>query len=144
MTVRFCATCHTEVEEREGFCLLGHPLRLDAPVASLKELRAEVDRAFEDAREQIATVVAVESPGQEPLFGAAVVPSNPTAGPPPPPPASSGVTRFEAVWKALEDASPTGKDPIEAFAPAPRMDWGPEGALRKKMRRSRRSRPQLV
>lgn len=98
---RFCPHCQSEVEDAGGFCLLGHPLRAVAPVASLSELRAEVDRAFEDARVQVAHAL-----GQAP----------------PPPPA-----RATTVLKAFtEQNGQTGTDPITDFAPAPRMDWGPE------------------
>jgi hypothetical protein len=31
-----------------------------------------------------------------------------------------------SVWSRLADQTPIDGDPIEAFAPPPRMDWGPE------------------
>lgn len=99
MSDRFCPQCRAEVEDAGGFCLLGHPLRGTAPVASLSQLRAEVDRAFEEARVQVA--VALGEP------------------PPPPPP----VTHLDL--EIAESAGAVG-DPIVDFAPAPRMDWGPE------------------
>jgi hypothetical protein len=115
---RFCPSCHTEVEARDGHCLLGHPLRLEAPVSSISELRAEVDKAFEDARAEIAAVLVTEVPGHAVLTGVA-----PGSMPPPPPPPAS---RFESVWRELEAAEPERpSDPITAFAPPPRMDWGP-------------------
>jgi hypothetical protein len=98
---RFCPQCRSEVEDAGGFCLLGHPLRSVAPVASLSELRAEVDRAFEEARVQVARAL-----GEAPA-------------PPPLPRAASAVVTVEL------DA-PGVSDPITEFAPAPRMDWGPE------------------
>jgi hypothetical protein len=45
-------------------------------------------------------------------------------GPPPPPPPS--VRRPNTVWTVLEQAGVEKNDPIAAFAPAPRMNWGPE------------------
>ena len=108
MSDRFCPQCHTQVEDVGGFCLLGHSLREVAPTATLRELRAEVDRAFEEARIQVAHVL--------------------TDGPPPPPPPLVDPT----FLIGLEDA--TGSDPITEFAPAPRMDWGPnrESRLRRR------------
>jgi hypothetical protein len=118
---RFCPSCHTEVEARDGFCLLGHPLRLAAPTSSISELRAEVDKAFEDARAEIATVLITEVPGLPVQLGA--VSRAPVMAPPPPPPPAS---RFETVWQEQEAAEPeSASDPIVAFAPPPRMDWGP-------------------
>lgn len=124
---RFCPSCHTEVEACDGFCLLGHPLRLEAPTSSISELRAEVDKAFEDARAEIATVLVTEIPGR-PVYAGAVTEPVPSSSPPPPPPAS----RFESVWQKLEAAEPErSSDPIIAFAPPPRMDWGPRKEKRK-------------
>ncbi len=111
MSMRHCPRCRTEVEDVGGFCLLGHPLRLAAPVDSLATLRAEVDRAFEDVEVKVAEVLA----------GAPVAPASgigATASPPPPPPRTH-MAEFEPS---------TGSDPIVEFAPAPQMDWGPERA----------------
>lgn len=130
MNQRFCPTCNSEVEESGGFCLLGHRLTLDAPIPSLRELRAEVDQAFEEARVEVGAAMA--------SIGAAAPP------PPPPPPGSMRASqaslptqraahpRRTDVWEALEQrASSSGSDPITAFAPPPRMDWGPRrGRLR--------------
>lgn len=98
MANRFCSACQTDVEDVGGYCLLGHSLRVAAPSDSLKALRDEVDQAFEDARVQVA----------HSLVGA----------PPPPPPAL-------APLRVTVDES-SDSDPIVDFAPAPRMDWGPE------------------
>jgi hypothetical protein len=126
---RFCPSCHTEVEARDGFCLLGHPLRLEAPTSSISELRAEVDKAFEDARAEIATVLITEVPGMPVQVGAVTQPPVAPAAPPPPPPPAS---RFESVWQEQEAAqTETSSDPIIAFAPPPRMDWGPRKEKRK-------------
>jgi len=100
---RFCPRCNAEVEDVGGFCLLGHPLRVSAPVSSLSELRAEVDLAFEEARVQVA-----------PVLGEA---------PPPPPPPSH---MHRAMKLVADEPAAEGPDPIVDFAPAPRMDWGPE------------------
>ena len=101
MSERFCPQCHAEVEDAGGYCLLGHPLSVAAPTASLAELRAEVDRAFEQAMVQVTHALG-------------------DAMPPPPPPPRPTVLTIETEEVGL------GPDPIADFAPAPRMDWGPE------------------
>jgi hypothetical protein len=58
MAQRFCSRCNAEVEDAGGYCLLGHDLRLEAPVDSLKALRAEVNRTFDEARRELADVMA--------------------------------------------------------------------------------------
>jgi hypothetical protein len=58
MAQRFCSRCNAEVEDTGGYCLLGHDLRLEAPVDSLKALRAEVNRTFDEARRELADVMA--------------------------------------------------------------------------------------
>ncbi len=103
MAQRFCTQCGTDVEDAGGFCLLGHSLRVSAPADnSLSALRAEVDEAFEEARVLVSAALSAD----------------PSAPPPPPPP----MTRMATI----EDRPLSGSDPIADFAPAPRMDWGPE------------------
>jgi len=120
MNLRRCARCGTDVEDVGGYCLLGHPLRLSAPVDSLKELRAEVDRAFADAQSQAAEEL------QKVPVGAASEPA-------PPPPAPPVTTRHDP-FEVLQSEPRSDTDPLEDFAPAPRMDWGPErhSVLRRK------------
>jgi hypothetical protein len=102
MSERFCPQCQAEVEDAGGFCLLGHRFSAAAPAASLRDLRDEVDRAFEEARVQVAHALD-------------------PAGTPPPPPAV-----VSSVSLVIEQGGASGNDPIVEFAPAPRMDWGPE------------------
>lgn len=160
MSDRYCPKCATEVEDAGGYCLLGHRLSLVAPTASLRELRDEVDAAFEDAR---VTVTTALGPPAEPPLGQA-----PMAPPPPPPqdrrphePAPLGPATHEtvpheptphasaphaaaspagpSVWHELsQQRTASGPDPIVAFAPAPRMDWGPD---RKSPLKRLRARP---
>ena len=54
MTMRFCHGCAMDVEDAGGFCLLGHRLSLDPPVASLQELREESAASFQEAQDQSA------------------------------------------------------------------------------------------
>jgi hypothetical protein len=130
MTHRFCPTCNAEVEDVGGFCLLGHSIRLATAVPSMGELRAEVDKAFEDARAEVAQLLAAAPVPPAPVEAPVVTP------PPPPGPAqvqseasSEAGTTSHAVWETLsKDVSEplAYEDPIAAFAPAPRMDWGPD------------------
>ena len=155
--IRFCPRCGTDVEEVDGFCLLGHSLRLRAPRESLRDLRAEVDRAFEEARQKVSAVLGPPVPAPAPAVpprvpppppgparrtpprgsaarltadaatrggaGSARLPPAAPAAPPPPPPRDDGTRRIEPA-RGRENEG--GSDPIAAFAPPPRMDWGPE------------------
>ncbi|MCA1838539.1 MAG: hypothetical protein LC674_07310 [Actinobacteria bacterium] len=135
MGMRFCSTCNSEVEESGGYCLLGHGLALVAPRDSLTALRAEVDQAFEDARAHLTE---------------ALVPP-----PPPPPPASTtpppaSPAPVSDMWAGLDTIrQPEAADPINSFAPPPRMDWGPNRArllkrLTPRMPRRRDAEPAQV
>lgn len=113
MSLRQCPGCRAEVEDVGGFCLLGHPLRHAAPVDSLMNLRAEVERAFEQVSVDVTEVlnqvpVAAGSQGDVP--------------PPPPPPPN----RPDPFVELETIVTSSGPDPMADFAPAPRMDWGPE------------------
>ena len=118
MTTRYCPRCNAEVEDTGGFCLLGHPLKLHAPVDSLAALRAEVDRAFAPAPDPVGAAVAR---GRVPEEKRAAV------APPPPPPESrpQSPLRHNPFDDLSLPADVDGSDPINAFSPAPRMDWGP-------------------
>ena len=113
MGMRFCTTCNSEVEESSGYCLLGHRLALVAPRDSLTALRAEVDQAFEDARTNVVEALSAAAPPP----------------PPPPPPAvvmTGPVAHRSEMWDGLDTIhTPVANDPINSFAPPPRMDWGP-------------------
>jgi hypothetical protein len=153
-TTRFCQKCGNEVEDTGGFCLLGHRLTLDAPTASLEELRAEVDRSFEDARLEVEALVSsgvtsspsvADAPPAPPAHSAATAPVRRMPPPPPPPPSARRTARPQ-VWselaRDLENGVDLTNDPINAFAPAPRLDWGPERTKRlrrKPLRSSRRN-----
>ncbi len=132
MSERYCSKCRTEVEDVGGFCLLGHSLKLQPPMdSSLSDLRAEVDSAFEGARVPVA-----RSSGERPSVGSA-------PPPPPPPPLPDDLeeqtkTRMQELWANFEDEGPSPADPITAFAPNTRMDWGP-GESKLKRRSFRRS-----
>jgi hypothetical protein len=101
-TTRYCTTCAAEVEDAGGFCMLGH--RLAPAVPSIDEFQSEFEGAFEEARAQIS----------------GPTPAVPTPPPPPPP------SQRPSVWDELDDEPVEATDPITSFAPAPRMDWGPD------------------
>ena len=51
---------------------------------------------------------------------------------PPPPPPQRPKSKFETLWDGMEGGKPLDRqDPINAFAPPPSMDWGPERTSRK-------------
>ena len=151
MANRFCPTCRAEVEDVGGFCLLGHSLKLTSEVHTIGELRAEVDKAFEDARAEVAQLLAAAPVPPAPVEGPVMppVPQPQAAMPAPPPPRQAEVgaaaaesapeTTSHAVWETLsnEVTGPLAyEDPIAAFAPSPRMDWGPD---RNRLRRKKDS-----
>ena len=131
-SIRYCPTCATEVEATTGECQRSHRL----PVRSVDELRAEVDLAFERAMAEVAALTGEAVPG----------PRVARAGAPPPPPSApartASVVAPDVSPQAVPDITPPARatvwselsadavgddtlDPIAAFAPSPRMDWGP-------------------
>lgn len=152
MAKAHCSTCDAEVEAIDGVCLLGHPA---GEPSRLDDLRAEVDRAFEAAAREVAAVLTGEIPvvpKAEPVVRQVTEPlrvdtpvlaetraltpvperrpqahvAAPTtwqAAPVPPPP-PSGRLDVAGMWAKANQ--PGNDDPINAFAPAPRLDWGPE------------------
>lgn len=142
---RFCPSCRQDVADVGGYCLLGHDLRLASAVPQLDRLRTEVDeafddaagaieRAFDDVRAHVSTDAtpprsSAPPPPPPPPPGPRAVPA--TAAPPAAPVVAvedaGFVARAATVWRSLErDEATLAGDPIEAFAPPPRMDWGPE------------------
>ncbi len=115
MTLRYCPRCAAEVATADGFCRLGHSVKLLAPVASLGVFSDELG-----------------NPSKDTQAGG--------GGPPPPPPERLGIAplgRFGALWEA-GDLDRPGTDPIASFAPYPRMDWGPRRPWRRSLSRHRR------
>ena len=113
MTMRFCEKCSAEVEDVGGFCLLGHPLKLDPLIPSVAHVRHEVDRVLEEVRDERYRQDEGNGSGGE------------THAQPPPPP-DGRLARGFSLWESFgKDFGERSDDPIEAFAPPPRMDWGP-------------------
>lgn len=131
MAQRFCHRCSSDVEDAGGFCLLGHRLTpvFDAPPPPpppvMDDLTAEVTSVFDAA---LATIQAA--------------PPSPSATPEDARPLPSRyVSSLDRTWAELESAPPPSPDdPINTFAPPPRMDWGPQRAAgRFRLRRQRAS-----
>ena len=139
----FCSTCGVPVPEQDG-CKRCHVVASAAPPESLRAIRAEVYKAFDDARLEVTGVmtkvgatVAGSVGGPAPAApigrgeGPAVVapPARrldvPPPPPPPPAPGLGSVRRRPNTFSSLREAAPLQGDPIQAFAPAPTMDWGP-------------------
>jgi hypothetical protein len=120
----FCNRCAAEVENAGGFCLLGHRLSALAPppppppAPVMSDLAEAVAEVFEEAEAKVT----------------ALTPAATEAEPP-----SRYASSVERTWAELETApAPSPDDPINTFAPPPRMDWGPRRSpLRLKLRRER-------
>lgn len=122
--------------------------------AAFTSAQDEVRDGFSPLLEQVESIPAAREP--EPAYAAAVatMPARYAAPPqpqqmatvaapsapapaaqrtaPPPPPPSREVTKFETLWDNMEGGKELDRqDPINAFAPPPRMDWGPERSERK-------------
>ncbi len=131
------------------------PLRdLSAEDVQVRELRAQVDDAFVGLPSAAEAALAdVESRGLVPT--AAPAPATVALAPPPQPPpgpASEGsVSRTRpiepaqdahSVWNALGTMEPgrLAADPIAAFAPAMRVDWGPRRRFSERLGRRLKGR----
>ncbi len=128
MPERYCQRCGADVEDVGGFCLLGHSLKVASVVEPIRDLKAELERTFDEVQAKVVAVTA-EIPLRD---DADPAPIRGPAGPPPPPlPADleeQAKTRLDDLWADYEEQLNQPSDPIDAFAPAPRMDWGPQRA----------------
>ena len=107
MAQRFCPHCSADVEVQDGFCLLGHSVKLVLPAESLTNFRAELEQAAampsDRAEDPFLPTPEVEAP-HEPV----------------------ALSRFGALWESKSNEEPgRGADPIAAFSPYPHMNWGP-------------------
>ena len=137
MSLKFCSRCRADVEDVGGYCLLGHLLPQDA-VDPISDLRAEVDRAFEQIKIEIPVT------GMAATFKSAAPAAGPSSMEPYEELRGSDEDLVEEMaqtrtdyWSQLRaevDGSVSRDDPILSFSPSPRMEWGPE-----KGRRRRRS-----
>lgn len=108
-------------ERTEGRGMSGPTVDLNEAVAKHEEefgdLRHQIVELFEGA--QASLLVVPDGPAMS------VPPPPPPpahrAGPPPPPP----VAPSKVFTELNHSEAPLEGDPIQAFAPPPRMDWGP-------------------
>jgi hypothetical protein len=149
MSERYCPKCAAEVPDLGGYCALGHSLMLRpiSEITNLGDLKAEVNKAFAEAELQVASVLAAAQGAVTGEMPAVPTHSPTLQTPPPPPPAryadefdeydEAARVRSQTFWQTLDDddPEPSRTDPITAFAPAPRMDWGPDKSPAKKTRR---------
>lgn len=136
MSTRSCVECAAPLQPTDEFCILGHRASVEVG-DDLAELRAKVNQAFEFAESQLQLLtadvplepeVAPVSVAAEPAplsiqasAPAVPAPARRLAPPPPPPPLAPQL--FSPLPTADADRA---DDPITAFAPAARLDWGPE------------------
>ena len=118
----YCSRCAAEVEDAGGFCLLGHRLNALAPPPpppppAMADLRQAVAEVFQEGEAKLSLTEEPAAEGPVSRYGSSV----------------------ERTWAQLESApAPAADDPINTFAPPPRMDWGPRrSAFRLKLRRER-------
>ncbi|MFN2589024.1 MAG: hypothetical protein ABR613_13025 [Actinomycetota bacterium] len=116
------------MEDAGGYCLLGHRLTAafdppppPPPPPAMDDLTAEVDSVFGAARAAVRAMAQTPEPESPAL------------------PASRYASSLDRTWAELESAPPpAADDPINSFAPPPRMDWGPRRAAgRFRFRRDR-------
>ena len=124
MELRFCPRCRADVEDAGGFCLLGHrfPVADADPIA---DLRAQVDNAFSKVQLEVAAVFETEpasdvpTPAPSSLYEELAEDDGEVAE-------EMRVTSRKVYEELAFDAPVSRTDPIIAFSPSPRADWGPE------------------
>ena len=121
MTIRFCPTCRSNVKVEDGFCLLGHSIRLEPMTQSLTELRAEVDAAFDEVDhvfDEARRLIHAGAPQVEQTAPAAEVPA----------PAALAPTTFAGAPAVLTELAKETAAPTVAPAPAPVSESPPPGS----------------
>lgn len=133
--VRFCPRCSADVDDVGGFCLLGHRFPATAADDPLADLRAEVDLAFQKVQAEVALAL-------DPMRALAAENESSEADSNADEMLEEIQVTSKALWASLEEETPVSRnDPIVAFAPSPRMDWGPADSKLKRRSGVRRSRP---
>ena len=146
MSLRFCSRCRADVEDVGGYCLLGHPFPKDSS-DPISDLRAEVDKAFEQIKIDIPVrgmATAFKAAAPAPALNGASTTGPATAGAP------DAYEELRAsdehmveemaqsrrdYWSQLreeDEAAIARDDPILSFSPSPRMEWGPSKSRRRK------------
>jgi hypothetical protein len=123
----FCPRCRAEVDDVEGFCLLGHRLPIEVLPDPIADLRVAVDAAFDQVEVDLKTMSTVGPAQAPPPSAPSVFSSLAPAGDEDDDLARRMVEAKRSVWAELTaDQDLSLNDPIAGFAPSPRMDWGPE------------------
>ena len=116
-------------EVRDGFSPLLDDVEA-APV-SAREPEPAYAAAVATMPARYAAPPAPQAQAMAPMAAPAPAPMQPQRMAPPPPPTRK-VSKFETLWDNMEGGKELDRqDPINAFAPPPRMDWGPERSERK-------------
>jgi hypothetical protein len=131
MTLRYCSRCAGEVEDAGGFCLLGHRLSLEPLIPPLAQMRGEVARALGAPRVEVLGADGVPKAADPYRMAAerARIEISGTPGTERQASASreADPQRSPTVWEVLQEAiSDPPEDPMAAFSPPSRMDWGPQ------------------
>ena len=130
MRLRFCTRCRADVEDVGGFCLLGHRFP-EATGDPITDLRVEVDLAFAKVQREVAAVLEPEdapSPTEVPVWQQLREDDHQVAE-------EIRVTSRK-IYDELSDDDPISRtDPIIAFSPSPRAEWGPEKGHGRRSRR---------
>ena len=125
--LRFCPRCRADVEDAGGYCLLGHPFPEDR-VDAIADLRAEVDDALSTVRSVVDAGEALKAAEAE-LSGDLEDEAQVAA--------AMKATSLKVYEELANDDEPISRnDPIVAFSPSPRAEWGPEKGRRSRKERS--------
>lgn len=139
MDLRYCPRCRADVEDAGGFCLLGHRLPVSPVADPMADLRAEVDEAFSKVRFQVESafqsdVAALTDPAAVPVPARSSLYEELSGDDQEVAQEMRATTRKVYEELAL-DAPVSQTDPITAFSPSPRADWGPEKGNGRRSRR---------
>lgn len=139
MDLRYCPRCRADVEDAGGFCLLGHRFAVTEGVDPMADLRAEVDEAFSKVRIQVETafesdVASLTDPASIPVLAPSSLYEELKSDDHEVAQEMRATTR--KVYEELAVDAPVSRtDPIIAFSPSPRADWGPEKGNGRRSRR---------
>ena len=134
MDLRFCPRCRADVEDAGGFCLLGHrlPTTTADPIA---DLRVEVNKAFEKVQVEVTSKSAAAETRTAPDDSADVPNWQQLRGDDKEIAEEMRATSRKVYEELSLDEEVSRTDPIFAFSPSPRADWGPEKGHGKRSRR---------
>jgi len=135
VSLRLCPKCRADVEDAGGFCLLGHRLP-EAESDPTTDLRVEVELAFGRVKEDVAAVLEPVAVQQEPGDGPAEATVWQQLKEDDEEVADDTRATSRKIYEELSDDGPiSGTDPIIAFSPSPRAEWGPDRGNGRRPRR---------